>query len=46
MAYIMVNIEADPIAGDYAMVCFGASVVEPSLDRTFYGRWKPITQIT
>ena len=35
MAYIMVDIEADgPIPGDYSMVCFGAIVVEPSLDRT------------
>ena len=47
MAYIMVDIEADgPIAGDYSMVCFGTIAVEPSLDRTFYGRWKPITWIT
>ena len=44
MAYIMVDIEADgPIPGDYSMVCFGAIVVEPSLDRTFYGRLKPIS---
>src|SRR5512136_1947519 len=44
MAYIMIDIEADsPIPGDYSMVCFGAIVVEPSLDRTFYGRLKPIS---
>ncbi len=44
MTYIMVDIEADgPIPGDYSMVCFGAIVVEPSLDRTFYGRLKPIS---
>jgi hypothetical protein len=43
MTYIMVDVEADgPIPGDYSMVCFGAIVVEPSLDRTFYGRLKPI----
>jgi hypothetical protein len=37
MTYIMVDIEADgPIPSDYSMVCFGAIVVEPSLDRTFY----------
>ena len=41
----MVDIEADgPIPGDYSMVCFGAIVVEPSLDRTFYGRLKPISE--
>ncbi len=45
MAYIMVDVEADgPIPGDYSMVCFGAIVVEPSLDRTFYGRLKPISE--
>ena len=44
MTYIMVDVEADgPIPGDYSMVCFGAIVVEPSLDRTFYGRAKPIS---
>ena len=38
------HIEADgPIPGDYSMICFGAIVVEPSLDRTFYGRLKPIS---
>lgn len=26
------------------MVCFGAIVVEPFLDRTFYGRLKPISE--
>lgn len=44
MSYIMVDVEADgPIPGDYSMVCFGAIVVEPALDRTFYGRLKPIS---
>ncbi len=45
MTYIMVDVEADgPIPGDYSMVCFGAIVVEPALDRTFYGRLKPISE--
>ena len=44
MTYIMVDVEADgPIPGDYSLVCFGAIVVEPSLDRTFYGRLRPIS---
>jgi hypothetical protein len=44
MSYIMVDIEADgPIPGDYSMVCFGAVVVEPDLDRTFYGQLRPIS---
>jgi hypothetical protein len=45
MTYIMVDVKADgPIPGDFSMVCFGAIVVEPSLDRTFYGRLKPISE--
>ena len=41
----MVDVEADgPIPGDYSMVCFGAVVVEPSLDRTFYGRLRPVSE--
>jgi hypothetical protein len=45
MAYIIVDVEAHgPIPGDCSMVCFGAIVVEPYLDRTFYGRLKPISE--
>lgn len=45
MTYIMVDIEADgPIPGDYSMVCFGAIVVEAALDRTFYGKLRPISE--
>ncbi len=45
MSYIMVDIEADgPIPGDYSMVCFGAVVVEPTLEKTFYGRLRPISE--
>ncbi len=45
MTYIMVDIEADgPIPGDYSMVSLGAVVVEPSLSRTFYGRFAPISE--
>ncbi len=45
MTYFMVDIEADgPIPGDYSMVCFGAIVVEPKLDRTFYGQLQPISE--
>ncbi len=44
MTYIMIDIESDgPIPGDYSMVCFGAVVVEPSLNRTFYGKLRPIS---
>ena len=45
MAWVMVDIEADgPIPGDYSMICFGAIIVEPGLDRPFYGRLKPISE--
>ncbi len=40
----MVDIESDgPIPGDYSMICFGAIIVEPELNRTFYGKLKPIS---
>ena len=44
MSYIMVDIESDgPIPGDFSMVCFGAVLVDENLDRTFYGKLKPIS---
>ena len=44
MSYIMVDVESDgPIPGDYSMICFGAIVVEPTLEKTFYGTLKPIS---
>ncbi len=45
MSYIMVDIEADgPIPGDYSMISFGAVLVEPTLQQTFYGKLKPISE--
>jgi hypothetical protein len=45
MAYVMVDVEADgPISGDYSMVCFGAVIVDPQLNKTFYGRLRPISE--
>lgn len=44
MAFIMVDIESDgPIPGDYSMISFGAVLVDEHLDKTFYGRLKPIS---
>lgn len=44
MAYIMVDVEADgPIPGDYSMIAFGAVKVDQALEKTFYGRLKPIS---
>jgi len=45
MSAIMVDIESDgPIPGDYSMVSFGAVLVDDNLDKTFYGRLKPISE--
>lgn len=44
MPYVMVDVEADgPIPGDYSMISFGAVIVQPGLEQTFYGRLKPIS---
>ena len=44
MTMIMVDIESDgPIPGDYSMISFGAVVVNNALDKTFYGKLKPIS---
>ena len=44
MAYIMVDVESDgPIPGDYSMISFGAVKVDNALDKTFYGRLKPVS---
>ena len=44
MPYIMVDIESDgPIPGDYSMIAFGAVLVDENLDKTFYGKLKPIS---
>lgn len=41
----MVDIESDgPIPGDYSMISFGAIIVDASLDKTFYGALKPISE--
>lgn len=45
MSYIVVDIESDGhIPGDFSMVSFGAVIVKDTLDTTFYGRLKPISQ--
>jgi hypothetical protein len=46
MSYFMVDVEADrPIPGRYSIISFGAIVVEPALQRTFYGRLRPISDL-
>jgi 3' exoribonuclease, RNase T-like len=45
MSYIMVDVEADgPIPGEYSMISFGAVIVDKTLDKTFYGELKPISE--
>lgn len=42
--YVVVDIEADgPTPGPYSMISFGAVIVDNQLDKTFYGRIKPIS---
>ena len=44
MSLIVVDVEADgAIPHKYSMVCFGAVVVEPSLQKTFYGKTRPVS---
>lgn len=44
MTWFMVDVEADgPCPGLYSMISLGAVVVEPGLERTFYGRFRPIS---
>lgn len=44
MNLISVDVESDgPIPHKHSMVCFGAVVVDDTLDKTFYGKTKPIS---
>jgi hypothetical protein len=46
MSYFVVDVESDgPIPNKYSMVCFGAVRVTETLDTTFYGRTKPISDL-
>jgi len=45
MSYVTVDIETDgPIPVDYSMICFGAVIVDESLNKKFYGQLKPISE--
>lgn len=44
MSYIMVDVESDgPIPGDFSMISIGAVLVDEKLDKTFYGKLKPVS---
>jgi len=41
----MVDIESDgPIPGDYSMIALGAVLVNSTLDKTFFGKLRPISE--
>jgi DNA polymerase III epsilon subunit-like protein len=41
----MIDVEADgPCPGRYSMISFGAVLVRPGLDVTFYGRLRPVSE--
>jgi DNA polymerase III epsilon subunit-like protein len=45
MTYIMVDVETDgPIPVDFSMICFGAVIVDDSLNKKFYGQLRPISE--
>jgi hypothetical protein len=45
MSAFMIDVESDgPIPGDYSMICFGAVLMDEKLDKTFYGKLKPISE--
>lgn len=44
MTYISVDVEADgAIPSDYSMISLGAVVVDSTLDKTFYGQLRPVS---
>ena len=45
MSYVIVDVESDgPIPAEFSMVCFGAVIFDDPLDKTFYGRTRPISE--
>jgi hypothetical protein len=44
MSYVIVDVESDGlIPAEFSMVCFGAVIFDDLLDKTFYGRTRPIS---
>jgi len=44
MRHVVVDIESDgPIPAEFSMVCFGAVIFDDVLDKTFYGRTRPVS---
>jgi DNA polymerase III epsilon subunit-like protein len=43
MSYVIVDVESDgPIPAEFSMVCFGAVLFDDALDKSLYGKTKPI----
>ncbi len=46
MSLFVVDVESDGgLLGTHSMVCFGVVMVTPELDKTFYGKTRPISPI-
>ena len=44
MSFVIVDVESDgPIPAEFSMVCFGAVVFDDHLDKSFYGKTRPIS---
>jgi DNA polymerase III epsilon subunit-like protein len=45
MSFVIVDVESDgPIPAEFSMVCFGAVLFNDALDKTFYGKMRPISE--
>jgi len=45
MSYVIVDVESDgPIPAEFSMVSFGAVIFDERLDKTFYGKTRPISE--
>ena len=44
MSFVIVDVESDgPIPAEFSMVCFGAVLFDDRLDKSFYGKTRPIS---
>lgn len=44
MSFVIVDVESDgPIPAEFSMVCFGVVLFDDALDKTFYGKTRPIS---
>src|SRR6266496_1687783 len=44
MSYVVVDVESDgPIPAEFSMVCFGAVLFDDRLDKSFFGKTRPVS---